>query len=260
MSRIIHRIFSSFAIMLLIVLCFPRFAGADALRDLLQEGDRAYRDGNYEMAIEAYHKALDGGYTGGSLLYNLGNAYFKQGELGLAILYYERAKREQPHDKDIRYNLKLARAKCVDEIDAPPRLPIWNWLDGLRDLVSPRTLAWICWWSAFAASLAFAAWQLLRRESIKRTAKTVTLVIFAVFLLFSMFLTLRVVEDMRPPGAIILADQVVVRSAPDPRAGEVFYLHQGTHVKIIKELEGFREIALEDGRQGWLPRNACEDI
>lgn len=241
-------------------LCIPILLNAGALEDLAASGDKAYREGDYETAIGHYTQAIEGGYTGGNLLYNLGNSYFKQGELGLAILFFERAKRELPHDRDVRYNLALANSKTIDDIQPAPRLPLWDWLDFIRDMFSPGLLSWLCLGLAVAVSLLVSGWLLVKSRSLAKVLQVSWIVTASIFVLFSSLLTLRVVQDRQPPGAIIMVDKVVVRSAPDPGSSEVFHLHEGTRVDVLKELEGFREIALEDGRQGWLPWSSCENI
>ncbi len=247
-------------VLLLIILLSPLLLLAGALEELAGEGDRAYREGKFDEAIQAYREVLQGGHISGAVLYNLGNAYYKQGRIGLAILFYERALREMPHNRDIRYNLNLTRQRTVDRIESPPRLPFWSWLDSLRDLVSPSALAWSAWGTSMLAAILFGAYLLVRRNLYRKFLRSTTIVIVVIFCLELGLLTLRFVHDHRPPNAIIMAEKVVVYSAPDTGSREVFHLHEGTRVTVLKELEGFREVALEDGRQGWIPGNVCEFI
>ena len=135
---------------LLLAAALPVLAGS--IHELAAAGDKAYRDGDFKKAIASYTRVLGSGYVSGPLLYNLGNAEFKAGHNAEAILYYERAAKLMPHNKDLRYNLELARSRTVDRIDAPPRLPIWNTLDAIRDLVAPRTLSIAAWLLALLAA------------------------------------------------------------------------------------------------------------
>jgi len=43
----------------------------------------------FDEAVKLYNQIIDNGYEGAELYYNLGNAYFRLGKLGYAILYYE---------------------------------------------------------------------------------------------------------------------------------------------------------------------------
>ena len=58
-----------------------------------EKANELYKAGAYSEAIDMYNSVLAQGYTSAALYYNLGNAYFKQGELAQSILAYERALR-----------------------------------------------------------------------------------------------------------------------------------------------------------------------
>ena len=67
-----------------------------------------YQEGKFDAAIKSYEKLIDLGLESGNIYYNLGNSYFKKGELGLAVLNYERAKVLMPNDSDLRSNYDFA--------------------------------------------------------------------------------------------------------------------------------------------------------
>ncbi len=247
-------------LLLLAVFCaLPPGVHASPVQDLAAEGDAAYRAGQYERAINIYQRVITGGYVSGPLLYNMGNAWYKRGDLGHAILYYERAKRMMPHNRDVRYNLELARSRTVDRIERPPRLPIWNLVDTLRDMVSRELGARLAWIFTLAAALAFAA-LLNLRGTLRRVFRGLTLAFSALALVSLILIGLRVAADHGPPTAVILVEKVSLHSAPDPTSLEVFSLHTGTTVTIVKQLEGWWEVRLEDGRQGWMPGRAAEIV
>ena len=233
---------------------------ASPIDDLAQQGDIAYRNGDYLSAIDSYSRVLASGYTSGPLLFNLGNAHFKAGHLGSAVLYYERAHRAMPHNKDVRYNLDLARTRTVDRIQSPPRLPIWDLLDWARDLVNPKVTALAAWVIALLAAVSFMLMLLVRQPGWMRFLRITTISISALFVLTIAFVGLRIAADHRDPGAIVMADEVDVHTAPDPTSLTTFTLHEGTKVVVVKELSDWREVRLADGRQGWLPAKACEVI
>lgn len=255
------------ALRLLPVLILLLFAGLvqNALADgsideLARKGDTAYRDGDYLAAIDAYSRVLSAGYTSGPLLYNLGNAHFKAGHLGTSILYYERALRVMPHNRDVRYNLELAQSRTIDRIDPPPRLPIWNLLDGVRDFVAPKVTAIAAWIIALLAAISFTI-QMLVRGAIMHKALRITSISFTVLFVITLsFVGLRIAANHGDPGAIVLAGEVDVHSAPDPTSLKTLTLHEGTKVIVVKELGEWSEVRLADGRQGWLPSTACEII
>ncbi len=265
MLKLNLKICSNYKIVLIIVGLFflsinPSGVNAGTIEDLAVQADNAYRDGDFEKSITIYQQILNSGYSSGNILFNLGNACFKAGRLGESILYYERALNVMPQSKDVRYNLKLARSHTVDRIEYPPRLPLWDWLDSLRDTIAPGILAWGSWMIAMLAAIIFGISLFINNWRLSKIMKISSLVSSSVFLFLLGLFILRIVEDNAPPSAIIMQDKVIVYSAPDLSSKEVFHLHEGTSVTIIKELEGFREIQLVDGRQGWLPANSCEEV
>ncbi len=244
---------------LLLMLCSMQvYAGP--LDDLAVEGDSAYKNGNYEEAIQVYNRILAAGYESGSLYYNLGNAYYKSGRLAESILYYERALRLMPQNKDVRYNLELAKSKTVDRIEEKPRLAIWNLLDSMRDFSSPKTTALAALILATLAAILFSMALMIKNSLIKKIGKISSLVSAILFVAVLSLVLLRLADDHGDPAGIVMVEKVTVHSAPDPTTIEVFSLHSGTHVIILKELDGWSEIKLDDGRQGWIISRACEKI
>ena len=112
---------------------------AAAQEEIVLRGNQAYQEGAYPAAIEAYEAVRDAGYTSAGLEYNLGNAYFKTGELGRAILHWERAIELDPGDADARANLELARGLTTDAIEPLPEFWLFSLVGWWIDLV-PRTL------------------------------------------------------------------------------------------------------------------------
>jgi outer membrane protein assembly factor BamD (BamD/ComL family) len=88
--------------------------------ELWTEAERAYREGEFAEAVVAYEAIIAQGMESAELYYNLGNAYFKQNNLGRSILFYNRAQLLNPSDEDVRHNLVYARTKTKDNIQQLP--------------------------------------------------------------------------------------------------------------------------------------------
>ena len=117
-------------------------AAAPLQLEFYQEGNRLYQEGDFEGALSSYLRVVEAGFESGEVYYNIGNAYFKVGDLARAILYYERARRLRPGDEDVLANLDLARSLTVDEIEPLPTfwvLELWGWWVALlpRSLLDP---------------------------------------------------------------------------------------------------------------------------
>ena len=94
------------ALALLLLLGTQLHAGAAAGQ--YNEANALYRAGDFAAARRMYLEVVDAGVEDARIYYNLGNACFKSGKLGEAILWYERARRLLPHDEDIEANLRFA--------------------------------------------------------------------------------------------------------------------------------------------------------
>ncbi len=88
---------------------------AGRLTEVFAHGNALYEQGDYEGAIEQYSSLVDKGVTDTDLYYNLANSYYKTGDFGRAVLFYERARRLAPRDRDVRENLALVRAQLRDK-------------------------------------------------------------------------------------------------------------------------------------------------
>ncbi|MFH1009632.1 MAG: tetratricopeptide repeat protein [bacterium] len=224
-------------------------------RSLFEKGVDAYRQGDMEKAREAWQSAYDEGIESGALCYNLGNAYFRLGQTAKAILFYERARRELPRDKDVVTNLKLARMAVVDRVEPPLRLVIWNWVDAVRDFFSLRELQLLLAGLGVLAAAAVIAVSFFPG----RIARAIPTAIVALWLVFGILFAWRTIVDGQSYG-VITATKVDVKSAPDEASKDVFALHEGLKVRIRANLAGWLNIELADGRQGWIPAVEAEQI
>ena len=107
---------------------------------IFQQANEYFVQKQYDKAIESYRQLVSSGYEGTSLFYNLGNAYYRSGKIGYAILYYEKALRLSPGDEDIKHNLSLANLKTIDKLESLPQFFLFDWWEGLLALFS--TAGW----------------------------------------------------------------------------------------------------------------------
>ena len=233
-------------------------AGQGAFFD---EGNQRYQAGDFDGALERYAQILDDGLESGELYYNIGNTYFKLGELGPAVLYYERARRLMPSDGDLLANLELARSLTADEMASLPGFWLFRAVGWWVELVPRGALVWLVALAYLVAMMAvilvilrpatvLAAWG--RRLAI--TGATVTLV-------FGLNLAVRELGIGAAEEAVIMAEETAVQSAPsDDSALQIFAIHEGTKVQTDRRSDAWIEIILEDGKVGWVRADQLEPI
>ena len=195
-------------------------------------GIQLYRQGDYLTAAQKFEAVADTPVVNPHLFYNIGNAYLKAGRIGHAILWYERAKRLIPNDPDLNYNLAHALGKVKDKTDDAFSLTdiLFSWepyvplklFQGAAIL-----LAWIfCIWAAI---------QSIRQ----RRVFSGTGILMGSVCLLAIAVT-ATTQFTRESGrqAVILQEQVAVRSGTSPEATTLFKLHAGTRVKVMEKSKG----------------------
>ena len=218
---------------------------------LFLEGNKKYQESAFEDAVKHYEMVIQSGSESASLFYNLGNAYFKIGNISAAILNYEKAKKIDPTDKDVAYNLKLANTRVVDEIESIPDFFFVEWYHNLIKTHSSDFWAYGFSGLFLLAMLSFFLYFFLHSRSLKKGffLITIILLIFSASTYF-MASSKYTLENLQREG-IIFVENIYIKSAPSESSQDVFILHEGTKVKIIEEVEGWNEIILTDGKRGW---------
>lgn len=225
-----------------------------------EAGNKAYIEGNYDKAIEEYNAILDGGEYSMKLCYNLANAYFKSGEIGKSILYYNKALRIAPSQEDIRHNLAIAEAQTKDRIAVIPEFFINRWLRTMRNSMS--CTAWsILSLVSFGVLLCFVLLFLLASRLRWRKAGFYgALCGFVLFVVTTSFAVSSRNDMLLHDEAIVLGSAISVKSSPDNSATDLFVLHEGTKVKVLSEVDEWCEIVIADGKKGWTERKNIEEI
>lgn len=225
-----------------------------------EAGNSAYSAKEYGKAIVEYKAIVDGGEYSLELYYNLANAYFKSDSLGKAILYYNKALRIDPSQEDVLYNLAFAETRTKDKAPEVPEFFLNGWLRSVRNAMSCMT------WSvlslvALGLLLAFVLMFLL--SSVIGVRKTgfygalCALVLGAATLSFAISSRNNMIQH---DEAIVMATAISVKSSPDTSATDLFLLHEGSKVRIVSEVDQWCEVALADGKKGWVEKSSIEEI
>lgn len=222
--------------------------------------DSAYRMADYAEAIGLYEQVLAGGYTSAELYYNLGNAYYRDGQTGRAILNYKRALRLRPSMTDAKENLALAESKTADRIAELPQLFIVRWVNALTDHVAPAI--WRTVLLLLTALLAVAVVLLLLGRSIG-IRKGALIGIAATAVLWVIVLALCIGSSRHfnaHSEAVVMDAAVTVKGSPEWQSVDKLILHEGTTVTILEELSSWYKIRIADGTTGWCEQQSVERI
>ena len=223
-------------------------------------GDSAYMQNDYLSAIQIYEGLLQQGESA-EVYYNLGNSYYKSGDIARAILNYERALLLEPGNGDVRANLEIARAKTIDQVTPMPEIFFIGWFKSLINCLSID--AWAGW--GIACFILFLACLCLffysKTVRLKKTGFFAGMALFVLAILCNVFALQQKKALTNRDKAIVLSPSVTVRSTPSESGTSLFILHEGHKVEIKDDtMREWKEIRLEDGKVGWLPTSAIEVI
>jgi tetratricopeptide (TPR) repeat protein len=245
---------------------------ADDVPRILQEGNYLFMKANELskqdpwQAKELYVKAagyfesiaLEGGIRNEKLYYNIGNAYFMSGDIGRAILAYRRALALNPNDANLVHNLAFARSKRIDAIE--PResdritriIFFWHY-----DIPSIVRLALFL--AFFAGIWIFLGLGLFARRALFNWGIAVCAAL--ALLALGSLLTDAVTEASSKHG-VIVQNEVTARKGDGETYEPSFTepLHSGTEFRLLESRHGWERIALDDGRQAWIPENAAGTV
>jgi len=226
----------------------------------IKEAEVAYSQEDYTRAIELYEEILSQYGTSGEILYNLGNAYYKAGKIAPAILNYERALLISPGEKDIRFNLEIAKLRKVDRIEPLGEFFLTQWFRIVQNLFSVdiwASIGIVCF-ILFIACLTlyfFSKWMRL-----KKTGFYAGIILLFVVVCSNVFAWNQKKALITRKGAIIFAPTVTIKSSPDASGTDLVVLHEGTKAFIKSTLGEWYEIELEDGNVGWIRQKDLEKI
>ena len=250
------------AILLLLALPLSQARAAESYPDSLwKAGVEAYTQGDFASALQDWEEVRSAGLMSRELYYNLGNAYFKNGEIAPAILWYERALKLDPSDADVRHNLEYARSLTQDRIEEVPEIIFEQWGHALCYLMPSNS--WAVFGLVFlAAAVAMALLFLLgSTPGRRRVGFFVGIVCFILSLNGWDFAQWQMREARAQDRAIVMRTVSSVKSSPSAEsAKDLFILHEGTRVRVLDNVGSYTNIELGDGRQGWLPTADIEVI
>ena len=237
---------------LLLLLSWVGLLGAEDRSGLSQRLDHAnklYEQGRYREAAAGYQALLDEQPGHPALQFNLGNAWFKSGDLGRAIAAYRLAQRSWPRDPSIRFNLAFARKQLPGL--PPPQQAAWE-----QAITTLTPNEW-----TVGAAIAFWLWMslLILRELFagQRSRRPYLLATLLLMLLALAGLGLSLYQTHHTQEAVVVAANASVRYGPLSESQMQFQLRDGAEVRILDrkqvQEESWFRVQDSNGRRGWIP-------
>lgn len=238
------------------IFCFvtPLYAAEDTL---FHDANAKYQAGDYKAAMSLYQQIASSGKATAIVYYNLGNASFRAGNKGAALVAYERARALNPRDRDVEWNKGVLKNALSDRIEDADDNVFLSSVQRLLEWVTVDEAGVV--FSLFLGILFL--FSLL--HFIFHKAKPLTGGV-AGFFLFLWILSGAVFYfkwlEIRDPRVVVLDREVSARYGPSDKETKAFTLHEGAEAKVADQTGDWFYISLKNKNTGWIPKKSCEII
>ena len=246
-----------FAIALFLIVFNPALtltAQEDGWEEIFVNSNKAYRDGRFNDAARGYLSLISSGQKNGHIYYNLGTSCYRMGELGRAVLNYERASLLIPGDADLKFNLNYVEEQTLDVISQPQGFMdmVFAWLNSLS---FPELLWWFAGLNFFFSAI------ILFRLFYKAEWVYYLFLIFAfLWVISGISFCMKWYQVESDERAVILDKEVSVLAGPDSGDIVLFKLHEGAIVHYERSEGKWSLICLSGEKRGWVKKDAVECI
>jgi tetratricopeptide (TPR) repeat protein len=237
----------------LIAVVVLSLSGAAFGEDQFSAGNRCYEQKSYDSAVTAYTQLVNQGLESAPLYFNLGNACFRSGDLGHAVLYYLRAQRLDPTDPDIAANLDFARRYTSVQMEGVALNPVSSLFESI---VAPYRLTSLAWLSSAIFFVLFGfliarfgyAW----RGGLVKAGIWLSLILL---MSASLLTTVKYHHDYLVRRAVILAEESIVHTGPSDLSEKELDGSPGLIMEILAESGDFYNVLFENKRRGWIRKD-----
>ena len=248
----------NFWISILLILGLQAFSQDN--KALLDSAEVYFKNAQYNKTIECYEKIVASGESSSALYYNLGNAYYKNKNIPLAIVNYERAKRLSPKDEDILFNLRLAKTQTVDKIKSLPVFFLTAWYNWGTGLFSTNVWAYLSIFAFLVALVLLLVYFFSRSVQLKKLTFLLAIVLLSVSLLSMISSYNQKKLNYDTSYAIITNPSVNIKSSPDENSTSLFILHSGTKLQVLDQIQDWYKVKIENGEVGWIKFDDVERV
>ncbi len=223
-------------------------ARANDFATAFETANQLYVDGRFADAAAAYEGMLQTGNISEAILFNRGNALFRDGKTGLAIASYREAQLLAPRDPDLRANLQFARTRARG--GAPYHPNRWkSWLDRLS-LNEWTALVAAAFW-VFFLLLAATQW----RKELRAALGNYILAAGLAAAILGAGLAIELQSNYFALSAIVTIGEADIREGPFDAAKSVFKVRDGIELEVLDHKDNWLEVSDSAPRVGWVRRD-----
>lgn len=220
-----------------------------------EKANQDYRQGRFPKALEGY-QSLAQKSSDPVLFYNLGNARFRLGNLGEAILAYERAKWLEPRDPDIRHNLRYLQDSLEYRIE-DKRSGYVQAGEKFLSYFSEKEIGFAALFAFFLLMTGWAVSLFFRGAPPWGWPRKLLL---ALFLLFAALGAAKNIQNHFIRSAIVMVKEAPVRYGPSEGDQVAVRLREGLKVYVVDRRTDWSRVLLVNGESGWMDNQHIAEI
>ncbi len=216
------------------------------------KANQEFAQGHFKEAISGYEPLIRAGQWSANAFYDLGNAYFRTGDFGHAILNYERALALERHHPEATANLQIARDEA-HALEIQPSGPerYLQFASVNQYSIAAATAFWLAVFAMFA--LIFK-----RRRSARAIAVSICCLLVLAVAVYAIFTLER--GSKGQALAVVTGKDVQARLATADTANSVLALPVGSEIKILSTRGDWIYAALPNNLRGWIPAKDAEQV
>ena len=209
--------------------------------------NKLYEQGKYTPAAAEYNGIVQEHFASPALYFNLGNAWFKAGELGQAIAAYRQAEQLDPRDPDLRANLQFVRNQVQGPTLAADRWQVWA---GRLTVNEWSWLAMIALWTWFTLLIVL-EWRPWLKPALRGYLYAAGASACGLGLCLAMIVYTRHSERI----GIVTSPEAIAHIGPLEESPSAFILHDGAELKVFDEKDQWLQVNTGASRSGWIHRD-----
>lgn len=215
----------------------------------------AYKEGQYDLAIQRYNEIVQGGRESGATYYNLGNSYFRKGDLGRTVLNYERAKRLIPRDSDLNFNYRHVLSRIERLNNGKKESLLDKAIKNHIQFYTTDEMVLIIAGVIFAVGIGFLLSLYLSWP--RSLSQGMMALLLFILMVYGVGLTAKAQHEEGLAVTVTKAESYF-----EPRVDSIvhFKLPEGMKVKILKSEGGWVKVQRMDGKAGWVSQDVLEEI
>lgn len=254
---------NKFITLIILITFFCSLLAADnsqIVKNTNSQAISAYHEKNYDVALNKFLEIENDGIINSNLFYNIANCYFRQSQLGKAVLYYKKALKVDPSHQQAANNLKFIQSIIKDKIEQEDSGALIKLIKSLYNSFDLNATA------LFTAILFFILILLLIFMHTLYAHRDKSLPLFLTILVIIMLIAAISVSLLKynkfhsTSEAVITAQTAIGYSGPGVEYTRVFTIHEGMVCQIEDMNDQWTLIKLPNGIGGWINNSLLEIV